>query len=93
MEVDKPEIETHHGVEDFPTLVFYKNEIPAVYEGDLVDNEEVLEWVISLVEGMVHAIFKFLNRKFPPLTQLFEQFLYEKCTYNIYEKCTYNIVV
>ena len=65
----------------------------AVYEGDLVDNEEVLEWVISLVEGMVHAIFKFLNRKFPPLTQLFEQFLYEKCTYNIYEKCTYNIVV
>ena len=66
MEVDKPEIATHHGVEDFPTLVFYKNEIPAVYEGDLVDNEEVLEWVISLVEGI--DLFKFQNRKFPPLT-------------------------
>ena len=57
MEVDKPEIATHHGVEDFPTLVFYKNEIPAVYEGDLVDNEEVLEWVISLVEGIYGAWF------------------------------------
>ena len=69
VEVDKPEIATHHGVEDFPTLVFYKNEIPAVYEGDLVDNEEVLEWVISLVEGI--DLFKFQNRKFPPLTQFF----------------------
>ena len=33
MEVDKVDIARHHGVEDFPTLVFYKSEIPAVYEG------------------------------------------------------------
>lgn len=33
VEVDKAEVAKHHGVEDFPTLVFYKNEIPAVYEG------------------------------------------------------------
>ena len=56
VEVDKPEIAAHHGVEDFPTLVFYKNEIPAVYDGDLIDNEEVLEWVVSLVEGRTHLI-------------------------------------
>jgi hypothetical protein len=33
VEVDKPNIAIHHGVEDFPTLVFYKDEIPSVYEG------------------------------------------------------------
>ena len=33
VEVDKVDIARHHGVEDFPTLVFYKSEIPAVYEG------------------------------------------------------------
>ncbi len=51
VEVDRPAIAEHHGVEDFPTLVFYKNEIPSVYEGDLTDGEEVMEWVVSLVEG------------------------------------------
>jgi len=51
VEVDKVDIARHHGVEDFPTLVFYKSEIPAVYEDDLTDGEEVMEWVISLVEG------------------------------------------
>ena len=33
VEVDKQDVAIHHGVEEFPTLVFYKNEIPAVYEG------------------------------------------------------------
>ena len=33
VEVDKTDIARDHGVEDFPTLVFYKSEIPAVYEG------------------------------------------------------------
>lgn len=51
VEVDKAEVAKHHGVEDFPTLVFYKNEIPAVYEDDLSDGEEVMEWIINLVEG------------------------------------------
>ena len=51
VEVDKSEIAFHHGVEDFPTLVFYKNEIPAVFEGDLTDGEDVMEWVVGLVEG------------------------------------------
>jgi len=51
VEVDKADIAAHHGVEDFPTLVFYKNEIPSVFEGDLQDGEEVMEWVVNLVEG------------------------------------------
>ena len=39
MEVDKVDIARHHGVEDFPTLVFYKSEIPAVYEGNVECSE------------------------------------------------------
>ena len=34
VEVDQADIARSQGVEDFPTLVFYKSEIPAVYEGN-----------------------------------------------------------
>ena len=33
VEVDKQDVAFYHGVEEFPTLVFYKDEIPAVFEG------------------------------------------------------------
>ena len=68
VEVDKQEVAIQHGVEDFPTLVFYKNEIPAVYDGSLEDNEEVLEWVVSLVEGTKKNLFviKVGNTDFHP---------------------------
>ena len=33
VEVDNQDVALYHGVEEFPTLVFYKDEIPAVFEG------------------------------------------------------------
>ena len=33
VEVDKQDVAFYHGVEEFPTLVFYKDEIPAVFAG------------------------------------------------------------
>ena len=30
-----------------PALVYFRNEIPVVYEGDLKDEAEVLEWLIQ----------------------------------------------
>ena len=39
-------------MEKYPTLVYFSSEIPSVYsEGDLSDGEEVLEWLVRLVEG------------------------------------------
>ena len=41
VEVDDVKVAAIHGVEEFPTLVFFKHGIPSICEQDLTDNEEV----------------------------------------------------
>lgn len=36
-----------YGVTDFPVLVYFENQIPNVFEGDLKVEEEVLQWLIT----------------------------------------------
>ncbi|XP_072157617.1 uncharacterized protein [Bemisia tabaci] len=35
------------GVSSFPSLVYFENQIPNVFEGDLEEEEEVLQWLIT----------------------------------------------
>ncbi|XP_066992317.1 uncharacterized protein hlk isoform X2 [Anabrus simplex] len=37
----------HYGVSEFPSLVYFEDEIPNVFEGDLSVEEEVLQWLIT----------------------------------------------
>lgn len=36
-----------YGIDHLPTLVYFEDNIPAVYEGDLLNEDEVLEWLIE----------------------------------------------
>ncbi|XP_012276468.1 uncharacterized protein LOC105697598 isoform X2 [Orussus abietinus] len=36
-----------YGVTDFPVLVYFENQTPNVFEGDLAEEEEVLQWLIT----------------------------------------------
>ncbi|XP_076288401.1 hulk isoform X5 [Lasioglossum baleicum] len=36
-----------YGIDHLPTLVYFENKIPAIYEGDLLNEDEVLEWLIE----------------------------------------------
>ncbi|XP_050478408.1 uncharacterized protein LOC126867664 isoform X3 [Bombus huntii] len=36
-----------YGIDHLPTLVYFENKIPALYEGDLLNEDEVLEWLIE----------------------------------------------
>ncbi|XP_057338837.1 uncharacterized protein LOC130676540 isoform X4 [Microplitis mediator] len=36
-----------YGVTDFPVLVYFESQIPSVFEGDLAEEEEVLQWLIT----------------------------------------------
>lgn len=36
-----------YGIDHLPTLVYFENKIPAMYEGDLLNEDEVLEWLIE----------------------------------------------
>uniref|UniRef100_A0A146M1J4 Thioredoxin domain-containing protein n=1 Tax=Lygus hesperus TaxID=30085 RepID=A0A146M1J4_LYGHE len=38
------------GIDHLPTLVYFESKIPAIYEGDLMNEEEVLEWLINQKE-------------------------------------------
>lgn len=41
------QIAEQFGVSDFPALVYFEDEIPNVFEGDLAEEEEVLQWLIQ----------------------------------------------
>ena len=45
------------GVETYPALVFFKEGVPNLYEGDLTVEEEVLDWLIEMkVESHIELI-------------------------------------
>uniref|UniRef100_A0A0K2V1A5 Thioredoxin domain-containing protein n=1 Tax=Lepeophtheirus salmonis TaxID=72036 RepID=A0A0K2V1A5_LEPSM len=51
IEVDDSALAKEAGIRSFPTLVFFKNSVPSIYEDDLTDTEEVLDWLKEMVEG------------------------------------------
>lgn len=51
VEVNDERTARSHGVEHMPSLVYYESEIPSVFDGDLTDNDEVMDWMVGLVEG------------------------------------------
>ncbi|XP_045765517.1 uncharacterized protein LOC123867504 isoform X7 [Maniola jurtina] len=36
-----------YGIDHLPTLIYFEENIPAIYEGDLMNEDEVLEWLIE----------------------------------------------
>lgn len=44
--IDNADEAKEYGLDHLPALVYYESKIPAIYEGDLMNEEEVLEWLI-----------------------------------------------
>jgi len=58
VEVDDIKISAAYGVEEFPTLVFFKHGIPSICEQDLTDNEEVSVWMnVDRTHGSRYHVF------------------------------------
>ncbi|XP_046406800.1 uncharacterized protein LOC124171637 isoform X5 [Ischnura elegans] len=51
VKMDNEEEAKEYGIEKVPTLVYFENEIPTIYEGNLEDEEKVLEWLVQQVES------------------------------------------
>lgn len=59
-----------YGVTDFPVLVYYENEIPNVFEGNLSEEEEVLQWLITQkTEDRIELITRTMLESFVEDTQ------------------------
>lgn len=44
-------ISAKYNVDEFPTVVFFENQIPSVFDGDLEKTEEMLVWLEDLLTG------------------------------------------
>ena len=40
-----------YNIDEFPTLMFFKNQIPSIYDEDLERSGEVLTWLNDLLTG------------------------------------------
>ena len=38
---------SEYGVKELPALIYFEDMIPSIYDGDLMSEEEVLEWLIT----------------------------------------------
>lgn len=52
-----------YGLDHLPALIYFEDKIPALYEGDLMNEEEVLEWLIlqkntATIEEVTDEILK-----------------------------------
>ena len=36
-----------YGVKELPALIYFEDMIPSIYDGDLMNEEEVLEWLVT----------------------------------------------
>lgn len=44
--IDNADEAKEYGLDHLPTLIYFEDGIPSLYEGDLMNEEEVLEWLI-----------------------------------------------
>ena len=47
VKVSDEEMAKDYGIDELPGLLYFENKIPSVYDGDLSDEEPLLEWLIE----------------------------------------------
>jgi len=67
------------GVESYPALVFFKEGVPNLYEGDLTVEEEVLDWLTEMkVESHIELITRPMLETMVEETQYLAVFFYKQ---------------
>lgn len=46
VKIDDDSEAKEYGIDNFPSLVFFENKIPHIYEGDLLKEDELLGWLL-----------------------------------------------
>ncbi|KAG1669120.1 putative protein disulfide-isomerase C1F5.02 [Nymphon striatum] len=46
VKIDDHDVAKEYGIDDLPTLIYFENKIPNMYEGDLMNEDKVLEWLV-----------------------------------------------
>ncbi|KAG5678994.1 hypothetical protein PVAND_008603 [Polypedilum vanderplanki] len=51
VKIDDKAAAKEHGVKDLPTIIFFEKKEPTKYVGDLMDEDEILQWLLSHLEN------------------------------------------
>jgi len=51
VKISDPAAAYHYGISTLPTLVYFKNSVPNLFDGELLDDEEVLQWLLTHLES------------------------------------------
>uniref|UniRef100_T1H7X1 Thioredoxin domain-containing protein n=1 Tax=Rhodnius prolixus TaxID=13249 RepID=T1H7X1_RHOPR len=50
VKIDDSEVAQEYGIDDLPAIVYFEKQIPNLYDGDIENEDEILEWLISQLE-------------------------------------------
>lgn len=50
VKIDDDEVASEFGIESFPSIVYFEKGIPNVYDGDMDNEDELLEWLVEQLE-------------------------------------------
>lgn len=50
IKTDDPEAAEKYGIKKLPAVLFFKFQVPTVYQGDLMNEEQVLSWIVGQQE-------------------------------------------
>jgi len=51
VKISDPAAAYHYGISTLPTLVYFKNTVPNLFDGELLDDEGVLQWLLTHLES------------------------------------------
>lgn len=51
MKNEQPSVAADYGIDRLPAVVVFEKGVPNLYEGDLGDEERVMEWIVDEVSG------------------------------------------
>uniref|UniRef100_A0A8D8UME7 Thioredoxin domain-containing protein n=2 Tax=Cacopsylla melanoneura TaxID=428564 RepID=A0A8D8UME7_9HEMI len=71
-------VATQYGVSDFPCLVYFESQTPNVFEGDLSEEEEVLQWLITQkTEDRIELVTRVMLESMVEETQYLAVYFYK----------------
>lgn len=50
VKIDDPNAAREYGIEHIPAIVYFENQVPNVFDGDLQNEEEILHWLVEQLE-------------------------------------------
>lgn len=50
VKIDDDRAAKEYGIESIPAIVYFEKQVPNIYSGDLLNEEDILHWLVSQLE-------------------------------------------